>query len=185
MIKSVICISGKARNGKDTVAQMMKIHLECKGYSVLVIHYADLLKWLCKQYFGWDGNKDEAGRYLLQHVGTDIVRKQNPDFWVNFVISFVSLFKDEWDYIIIPDCRFPNEIDCWNEAKFSTVHIRVRRPDFDNGLSEEAKSHPSETALDNTIPTLEIVNDGDLDRLHKWATYVTDAILAVTGGMRP
>ena len=31
MIKQVICISGKARSGKDTVAQIMRLYLECKG----------------------------------------------------------------------------------------------------------------------------------------------------------
>lgn len=174
----VICISGKARHGKDTVAEMLQSHLEQEwGFSVLIIHYADLLKWLCEKYFGWDGKKDNAGRTLLQHVGTDVVRKQNPNYWVDFVISFVSLFKDEWDYVIIPDCRFPNEVDCWKSTDFDTFYFRVERPDYHNGLSEEQKAHPSETALDTYEPDLKILNDGDLSHLDDRVKRVAEAVV--------
>ena len=60
----VICISGRAGAGKDTVAQIMKEKLEQHGQSVLVTHNADLLKHLCRTLFDWDGQKDEAGRSL-------------------------------------------------------------------------------------------------------------------------
>lgn len=173
---NIICISGKARHGKDTVAELMKTALENKGSSVLLIHYADLLKWLCKEYFGWDGQKDDAGRTMLQHVGTEVVRKQEPDYWVNFVIHFVTLFKNEWDFVIIPDCRFPNEIDRWKDAGFDVYFFRVERPDFDNGLSDAQKSHPSETALDDYEPDLKISNDGDLERLRKRVEKIADVL---------
>ena len=41
----VVCISGKAQHGKDTTAGMMKTVLEDMGYSVLIAHYGDLLKY--------------------------------------------------------------------------------------------------------------------------------------------
>ena len=56
----VITISGKAQNGKDTTAGLLKAALEADGYKVLITHYADLLKYICKQFFGWDGQKDDA-----------------------------------------------------------------------------------------------------------------------------
>ena len=62
----VITISGKARSGKDTTALLLKEALEKKGYRVLITHYADLLKFVCKEYFGWNGEKDEEGRTLIQ-----------------------------------------------------------------------------------------------------------------------
>jgi len=83
----VIAISGKAQNGKDTTAGFLKCALESDGYRVLVTHYADLLKYMCKQYFGWDGQKDDAGRQILQYVGTDVIRSKRPDFWVDFIID--------------------------------------------------------------------------------------------------
>lgn len=155
----VIAISGKARSGKDFTGELMRKHLTDKGYNVLVTHYADLLKYLCKSLFNWDGKKDENGRHILQYVGTEVVRKKEPDFWVDFVIKILHLFEYEWDYVIIPDCRFPNEIDKLI-YEFSTVSVRIERPGFESGLTDEAKRHISETALDNYSFDAVLVNDG-------------------------
>lgn len=160
----VICISGQAGAGKDTVGQIIKEQLEQQGKSVLVTHNADLLKYLCRTLFDWDGQKDEAGRSLLQYVGTDIVRKQRPDFWVNFLISIFDLFGDNWDYAIIPDCRFPNEIDRLKEAGYHATHIHIER-DAASTLTEEQRKHPSETALDMVIPDYVVKNNGTIDDL--------------------
>ena len=43
----IIVISGKARHGKDTVAGIMKDVFEGWGKRVLVVHYGDLLKFIC------------------------------------------------------------------------------------------------------------------------------------------
>lgn len=161
----IICISGKARHGKDTVAEYLKCFLESENRRVAVIHNGDLVKFVCSQLFGWDGEKDDHGRRLLQYVGTDVVRKRRPDYWVDFIISLLELFPNEWDYILIPDCRFPNEIDRFRENDFHTIHVRVERPDFDNGLSEEAKNHVSETALDATPCDYILKNSGDTEYL--------------------
>ena len=153
-----ICVCGKAQHGKDTTAGLLKTALEKQGKRVLIMHYADLLKFICKQYFGWDGKKDDHGRTLLQQVGTEGVRSQRPDFWVDFVVDVVTLFPNEWDYVIVPDTRFPNEVERPREAGFPTMLVRVTRPDFDNGLSEEQKAHKSEIALDDVIADYYLLN---------------------------
>lgn len=158
----IICISGKARHGKDTAATLLKSKLETDGNRVLIVHYADLLKHICRSFFGWNGEKDEAGRALLQRVGTDVIRAQCPDFWVGFVAEVLRLFPDEWDYAIIPDCRFPNEISYLRQAGFNTIHIRVARSDFESPLTPEQQRHPSETALDACVPDYILHNDGTL-----------------------
>ena len=157
----VILISGKAQHGKDTVANVLAKELRDAGYGVLITHYADLLKYICRTFFGWDGEKDDAGRTLLQHVGTDIIRKQDPDFWVCFITRILTLFPNIWDYVIIPDARFPNEVTLI-ESVFDTVLIRVYRPDFDQKLSESQQNHASETSLDDFVPDYYIKNDGTL-----------------------
>lgn len=162
----VVCISAKAQHGKDTAAQILKDHLEQCGKRVLIIHYADLLKWLCTKFFGWDGKKDEAGRTILQHVGTDTIRKQDPDYWVNFVVQFLKMFSADWDFVLIPDCRFPNEAENMI-ANFDTKVLRIYRPDFNNGLSAEQQSHPSETAMDYYMFDSIICNDGSLDEFRQ------------------
>lgn len=172
----VICISGKAQHGKDTVAGLLDIALTEKGYTVKTIHYADLLKFICEKYFGWNGEKDDYGRSLLQRVGTDVIRNQEPDYWVDFVVTFLKLFPNEWDFVIIPDTRFPNEVFDMKDAFPDTVHLRVIRPDFDNGLSEEQKNHPSEVALDTITPDAIIYNDGNFEDLihsiHKFLNMI-------------
>lgn len=161
----VYCISGKAGHGKDTFAGILARKLEEKDQRVLVFHYADLLKWMCTKLFDWDGNKDEAGRHLLQYVGTNIIRNQRPDFWVDFVGDVLDLFPDEWDYVLIPDCRFPNEIERLRDRGFDVTHIRVIRDGFVSSMSESAKQHPSETALDDYPVDVTIHNDGTIEDL--------------------
>lgn len=157
----IICISGKAQHGKDMTANLLANLLEDHGYQVRIAHYADLLKYICKTWFDWDGEKDDYGRSLLQYVGTDVVREKDPDYWVNFLISVLRLFPNEWDYVIIPDCRFPNEIDTLRASGFDTNHIRVIRTNFESPLSIEQQNHPSEIALDNTEPDIIIYNRTD------------------------
>lgn len=170
----VICISGKAQNGKDTTAGIIRGELEADGFRVLVAHYADLVRYISKTFFGWNGEKDEVGRTLLQYVGTDIVRSKQPDYWVDFIISVLNFFPSEWDYVLIPDCRFNNEIECMKNAGFDTLHIRVVRQNFTSPLTEEQQQHPSETALDDTIPDAYINNYGTIEDLRitisKWLT---------------
>lgn len=161
----VVLISGKAQNGKDTVGQILRKQLMQDGNRVLLTHYADLLKYICKNYFGWDGQKDEKGRAMLQYVGTDVVRKQNPTMWVDFVSMILRYFHDNWDYVIIPDTRFKDEISTLIKDGFYTLHLRVERPNFKSNLTEEQLNHPSETELDDVVPDYKIINDGNLDKL--------------------
>lgn len=168
----IILISGKAQNGKDTTAELLRENLDGCGYKVLIAHYADLLKYICKQFFGWNGKKDEDGRHILQYVGTDVIRQKNPDYWVEFLVQFLKMFDGEWDYVIIPDCRFPNEVDCMKRNGFDATHIRVVRDNFVSPLTPEQQNHPSETALDGVTPDAIIHNAGNLGDLNmtvlKW-----------------
>lgn len=162
----VVCISGKAQHGKDTTAGMMKTALESMGHTVLIAHYGDLVKYVCRTFFGWNGEKDAYGRSLLQKVGTDIVREQRPNYWVDFVKDMLSMFPNEWDFVLIPDSRFPNEIDGLKQSGFNVIHLRVRRENFESPLTTEQQNHPSETALDHVVPDFLIVNDGILEDLY-------------------
>lgn len=163
---NVICISGKAQHGKDTVANMMKEAIEQSGEKVLIIHYADLLKYICTTYYGWDGEKNDYGRQLLQDVGTGIVRERDPNYWVSTVSDLLTLFQDEWNWAIIPDTRFPNEVSMVYE-KFGGTHVRVERGKYDGGLTDEQLNHPSETMLDDYFPDYYIKNHGSLEQLRE------------------
>ena len=79
---------------------------------------------------------------------------------IDFLMGVFRFFPEEWDYVIIPDTRFPNENDKLKD-EFDVTTVRVERPNFDNGMTDEQKNHESETALDNYIFDYKITNNGD------------------------
>lgn len=177
MNTNVVLVSGRAQHGKDTFAGIMRDLLEKEEKKTLIIHYADLLKFICTKFFGWNGEKDDAGRALLQTVGTDVIRAKDPDYWVNFVIKTLGFFNDEFAYVVVPDLRFPNEYDRMFEAGYDVTHVHVVRPDFDNGLTEEQKKHPSENDMGNYNVDYTVVNDGDIEALTRKAKTIVEDLI--------
>ena len=153
---NTIIISGKAGSGKDQTAQYMKEELEKHGKKVLTIHYGDAVKWVLREYFNWDGKKDAVGRTLLQRVGTDVVRAMHPNFWTGIVVGLIQSFEpySDWDVALVPDARFPNEVDIALEHLQNCVSVRIERTNEDGSpwinpnLTEDQRKHPSETSLD-------------------------------------
>ena len=131
-MKKIILFSGKAEHGKTTAANMLKKMLEDKGNKVVVTRYAYYLKDLAARYCGWNGEKDNYGRQLLQQLGTDIIRVKlnKPNFHVGRICEDIEICQDYVDYVIIDDTRFTNEV-------------------FRSALSDEQLHHISETALDD------------------------------------
>lgn len=172
----VLCISAKAQHGKDTAAGIIKEYLESKGNKVLITHYADLVKFVCTKFFDWDGKKDEKGRTLLQYVGTDVVSSQQPSYWVDFIVSILKFFENEWDYVLIPDCRYPIEFT-QIEKSFPAALLRIERPNFESGLTEKQKRHVSETSMDNYPFNAVIQNDSTLDTFRDRLIWFTDVFL--------
>lgn len=147
----VILISGKAEAGKTTTANFLKKKLEENAKIVHIIPYGQYVKDTAKMLFNWDGKKDEAGRTLLQCWGTDLVRTIDPEFWVETVqrLAFI-LSQTATDYIIVDDCRFPNEIENWlnDWQPWDVTTVRIERTGYQNSLTLEQRQHPSECALD-------------------------------------
>ena len=174
VLKKIIAISGKARSGKDTFAKYLEEIFKDEGYSVLITHYADLLKYVCKEFLNWNGEKDEEGRKLLQYVGTDVIRAKNPDYWVNFIIDILDFFPDKWDYVIIPDVRFPNELSQLKKRGYDVYHIHVDRHLPIKNYATYL--HSSETAMDNEPYDCEVMNNKKVN-LHAAACVVALEIL--------
>lgn len=177
----IILISGKAGSGKDTVAEILKEHLISDGVSeskILVTHFADLLKYIATKFFGWNGVKDDAGRTLLQHLGTNVVREKNPNYWTDFIKSVLKLFENEWEYVFIPDTRFPNEVS-EIVSNFKDVKVvRVNRP-RNNILSEAQQEHPSETALDDF--KFDVVLENSFETLDELSQYLREMECKIYG----
>lgn len=98
----------------------------------------------------------------MQKLGTELGRKNNPEVWINCVKEVVKALQTECDFVLVPDCRFPNELD-WSDTDFFTFTIRLNRKNEDdtlyiNHLTPEQKAHSSETALDEYHFNYEIEN---------------------------
>lgn len=167
----ILMISGKSGSGKDAVAFILKEKLADK--KVLVIHFADLVKYYAFQYYNWSGEKDEKGRALLQKIGTTIMRGFNQDYWARIVAEFLAATINEFDYVLIPDWRFKNEYEVVSSYNKNVSTIRINRYDKDNNLyinpslTPEQAAHISETELDNFSFDYVIDNKGDLDTLEE------------------
>lgn len=158
--KVVILISGKARSGKTTIAGM--IQQEIGGE---IIPFAKHLKAQAVG-LGWDGEKDDKGRTLLQVLGDVVKQYHGLDYYAGVVCQQVK------GIVIVDDWRYPYEKDVFGE---NVVTIRVNRRG-DNGLSEEQKAHPSETALDNGDFNVIIENSKSLEELEEWVKIILKAI---------
>lgn len=177
---NTILISGKSGSGKDMMARFMKEELEKHGKRALVIHFADAVKWVLRDYFNWDGKKDEIGRTLLQSIGTDIVRAKHPNFWTGIVVGLIQAFEpySNFDVAIVPDARFPNEVDISLENLKGCVAVRIERKNADGTdwinptLTEDQRKHPSETSLDCYAFDYIIHNDEGLDTLEEGAKTI-------------
>ena len=195
-MNAVILVSGKISSGKNTLAEMIKAELEAMGVNVAVDSFAKPLKDMCKEAFkplteylndlirnqspwgfdhlitsdeNWYENKNEITRRILQAVGTDVVRKVNPNYWAE---SFVQRCLAESSQIIInSDCRFPSEIEAvWGAYKMRCFKIRVERKTNRDSVVHE---HSSETALDVWSEwDMMIENNGTLDELKNEAKEI-------------
>lgn len=162
----IVLFSGKAENGKTTAADLLRKALEERGYRVAKLAYGDYVKHTVGVLFGWDGKKDEAGRGLLQYFGTDVVRAHNPDFWAKTVVDLVGEIEGLFDYVIVDDARYENEITIWRGLQHKVTTVRVNRPGHVSKLTEAQLRHSGETALDGYTFD-EVIDACSLDELHE------------------
>jgi hypothetical protein len=169
----VITFSGLAEAGKDSSAKILKELLEADNKKVIIVHFADYLKFICREYLGWDGKKGVEGRTLLQEVGTEEVRSVRHDFWAETLAVIVaSTLTKRFDYVLIPDTRFPNEADIFKMWGLDLMAINVVRLGHNNALTEAQKTHKSETAMSDYKFDYTIESENGLDKLAREVTHL-------------
>ena len=161
----IIGISGCARSGKDTVANILYNIIISNDNSCRLIAYADYLKEILGKCFNltddelYGSNKElplcdlpirtKSGnvlpqywttRRLLQYIGTDVFRRIDPNVWVNVVKNEIN--STNYDYYIITDVRFPNELN-WILMS-GGIHLHVIRSNKD---FSDRRTHISENSL--------------------------------------
>lgn len=172
----IILISGKARSGKDTLADIIvneKLNNEKKVTKIQVGQY---IKYYATKYFGWDGSEDTKPRDLLNTLGTDIIRnKIDPDFHIDRLIQDIKVLSYFYDTFIVSDIRFPIEIEKTKESFDNVVSIKMQRESDE--LNNSQKNHISETILDNYNNfDFVIDNNGSLEDLKEKAKSILTEI---------
>lgn len=178
-----VCVSGDARAGKDTLADLLISEFGFEGDSL-----ARDLKRIAKNEFGWDGAKDARGRKLLQILGTEAGRGYNLDLWIARLEgrhparfdpdhrgSPLTLIKP----LVVPDVRFPNELEFFRKHGFLTV--KVERPSLQG--KEAFRAHASERSLAEEQFDLVIVNEGTLEEYQQHIRNVIRPILEAGRGI--
>lgn len=148
MERKLVAINGTIGSGKDTFSQ---VFIE-EGYQR--VSFAETLKDAVSAIFGWnremlEGNttelrtiretpdaywsskleRDVTPRWVLQNLGTDVLRRHFHDnIWV---FSLEKKIRDLGDQnIIITDCRFPNEIKMIRENNGTIIEVQRVLPDW-------------------------------------------------------
>jgi hypothetical protein len=166
----IVAICGFQGSGKDTLASIL---IEKYGYKKL--SFAGAVKDVASVVFSWDrkmleGDTKESRewreqvdewwsnklgipnltpRYILQQFGTDLFRNHfHKDIW----IACVERKLQQYEKVVITDCRFPNEIRIMKKYGATVIHIyRDELPEwfYDVKLGEKEppkELHASETS---------------------------------------
>lgn len=169
MTRQIIGLSGYARTGKDTVAQLLVergwhqasfaaplkqalLTLDPTIRATAGLRLSDLIT-----AYGWEKTKDKFPevRQLLQRMGTDVGRQFFGDnVWVDLALKGLP----EGVPVVFSDCRFPNEGDAIRRLGGHVVRVNRHGYGPTNG-------HVSETALDDYPFDAYIWNTGTLDEL--------------------
>jgi len=162
-MKKVILISGKSNHGKTEFTKLLKEELESTGKKVVVMLFAKYIKMYLKDYYNWDGiEKTEDIRSHLQRLGTNKIRQEMnmKNFHVERVCDDIRILEDDFDYFIIDDTRYSNEI-YYTKAIFDkdVIDIRITRPNFESPLTTEQQNHDSEIGLDDFDFMYDIINN--------------------------
>ena len=163
----IIMICGKARSGKDTLADFLIDDL--KNKKPCKVQIGQYIKYYAMKYFGWNGEEETKPRDLLIHLGTDIIRnKIDPNFHINRLIEDIEVLSYFYDTFIVSDVRFPVEIEKMKEKYDNVFTVKIIRDSEE--LNEKQKSNITETALDEyTDYDYFIDNNGTLEELEEKA----------------
>lgn len=165
----VYLISGRARNGKDTMSKMLEKEYDLLGKRVCFIQLMRPLKWLLRDYFDWDGREETKPREQLQKMGTELIREKlnMPTYFIDRLIENISILSNYFDVFMVTDVRLPLEIELLKKQYPNLVSINIIREDFENDLNSEEKIHYTETALDNYYNFDYVVINKSLEELEK------------------
>jgi hypothetical protein len=140
----------KIYNFADTLKQDICINIlgltydQCYGDDHMKNSLTDI-KWENLPGYdpSWNLNEefDSSGfltaRQVMQIIGTDIFRKLKRNVWAEATLNKIK--NENYDFAIIADCRFPNEVDAVRSANGYVIKLT---------LNPHNSTHLSEVSLD-------------------------------------
>jgi hypothetical protein len=155
-------LSGKAGVGKSYCAKLLNTLLIGRGLKSDIFNFAYGVKQTAL-FMGWDKNKDDRGRKLLQGIG-NIGRTYDEDTWVRS--TFIRI-EDQvgypFDAVIIDDWRFNNELSFVSkfEPLYKPIRIRVEAANRESLRYSAQWYDVSETELDLNEFDYTLLNSAD------------------------
>ena len=144
-----IGIAGPTGAGKTTVALALAEVAHAARYDVVRLPLAAPLKHIARNHFGWDGQRDERGRRLLQVLGTEAGRAYNPEIWLD---AWRAAAARAPAVCIADDVRFLNEATYFRRVGV-LVHVTGRAAYSGTHASEVGPGcEPGDLYVDNSWP---------------------------------
>ncbi len=176
-MKTIVLINGVARSGKDTFAEMLVPYLCNSDKTGFILPNAFGVKEVASKVYGWNGDKDERGRSLLIDI-TNTGYKYDSMFWEKYANNHLKCLekqiKHKFDYVVVPDFRYPITQQYYNALDYRVVTIYVARPEYDNELGVN-KYDVSEMPLTIDFDYI-VINDSDLENLKEYAKHIAKDI---------
>ena len=168
----IILIGGKARSGKDTLADFIINKISSDSKKVCKLQVSAYIKYYATHYFGWNGKEETKPRELLNKIGTEIIRdKIDPNFHINRLIQDIKVLSYFYDVFVVSDVRFPVEIERIKKEFDDVTTIKVIREN--NELTLEEQNHSTENSLDNYNNfDYVVINDKSLEDLEEEAMKI-------------
>ena len=143
----LLLLSGKARSGKDTFAELVREEVELGNTDihtdVAILAFADILKDVCRRNHYYE-NKTED-RDILINIGDDM-RQIDLHVFARPIAHLATIYlKMGYKLIIVTDVRYKDEYDFMDEnVEADVITVQVSSPFDLQGVSEFAKKHPTE-----------------------------------------
>lgn len=145
----IILIAGRARSGKSSLAQCLKLEFEQINKKVVFSPYTKYLKLYIEEITNKKINDNDKPRDLLQQISSKIIKGElsKNNFFIDRQIEDIEIYSYFADVIIIPDVRFPKEIEILKEKFPNIISIGIKRKDYISTLTKEQQEDITETAL--------------------------------------
>ena len=155
-------------NTAGTFGEMLREELKDYGYKPCVMQLTDPLYNYAKNYFDWDGNKDEKPREFFQKLGIDIIRDKmgKKYFLLNRLFEDIEILSNFFDTFIITDARLIHEFESIKEKYQDVVLIKLERKNYNDKLTEEERNHITEKEIDAYNNFDYIIENKSLDDLN-------------------